>query len=109
MSLTEIKASIDPACTKSPRLGDSPLYLYAAMLTRKFSQSYASRCSYRSVSPPAPASIIVDSPCRNDIAFHRFPLTDVFEPISYSGGTVSIFVSTKESDEIFFKNSTIYA
>lgn len=74
MSLTEIKASIDPVCTKSPRLGDSPLYLYAAMLTRKFSQSYASRCSYRSVSPPAPASIIVDSPCRNDIAFHRFPL-----------------------------------
>ena len=95
MSLTEIKASIDPACTKSPRLGDSPLYLYAAMLTRKFSQSYASRCSYRSISPPAPASIIVDSPCRNDIAFHRFPLTDVFEPISYSGGNRGYFCINK--------------
>ena len=43
------------------------------------------------------------------IVFLCFPLTDVFEPISYSGGTVSIFVSTKELDEIFFKNSTIYA
>ena len=95
MSLTEIKAGIDPACTKSPRLGDSPLYLYAAMLTRKFSQSYASRCSYRSISPPAPASIIVDSPCRNDIAFHRFPLTDVFEPISYSGGNRVYFCINK--------------